>query len=134
MPGCSGSARASSRRVQRPARAQRRNWRATVSGLLNSGGSARQGASDALALHGGFARILATPDYAIGWTRDIVEWFADLTEKGWGAVLEGGTPLLGRIAAGRGLEAGAALPIRSRITAITAAGTKASQRRRVRSL
>jgi len=28
-----------------------------------------------------------------------------LTEKGWGAVLDGGTPLLGRIAAGRGLEA-----------------------------
>ena len=31
-----------------------------------------------------------------------------LTEKGWGAVLDGGTPLLGRIAAGRGLEAVAA--------------------------
>jgi repressor LexA len=28
-----------------------------------------------------------------------------LTEKGWTAVLDGGTPLLGRIAAGRGLEA-----------------------------
>src|SRR4028119_1160307 len=28
-----------------------------------------------------------------------------LTEKGWGAVLDGDTPLLGRIAAGRGLEA-----------------------------
>ena len=28
-----------------------------------------------------------------------------LTEKGWGALLDGGTPLLGRIAAGRGLEA-----------------------------
>jgi repressor LexA len=28
-----------------------------------------------------------------------------LTEKGWGAVVDGGTPLLGRIAAGRGLEA-----------------------------
>jgi repressor LexA len=28
-----------------------------------------------------------------------------LTEKGWGAVLDGETPLLGRIAAGRGLEA-----------------------------
>ena len=28
-----------------------------------------------------------------------------LTGKGWGAVLDGGTPLLGRIAAGRGLEA-----------------------------
>jgi repressor LexA len=28
-----------------------------------------------------------------------------LTEKGWGAVLDGSTPLLGRIAAGRGLEA-----------------------------
>ena len=28
-----------------------------------------------------------------------------LTEKGWEAVLDGGTPLLGRIAAGRGLEA-----------------------------
>ncbi len=28
-----------------------------------------------------------------------------LTEKGWKAVLDGGTPLLGRIAAGRGLEA-----------------------------
>ena len=28
-----------------------------------------------------------------------------LTEKGWGAALDGGTPLLGRIAAGRGLEA-----------------------------
>jgi len=28
-----------------------------------------------------------------------------LTEKGWRAVLDGGTPLLGRIAAGRGLEA-----------------------------
>ena len=28
-----------------------------------------------------------------------------LTEKGWGAVLDGGAPLLGRIAAGRGLEA-----------------------------
>src|SRR5215212_1915732 len=28
-----------------------------------------------------------------------------LTEKGWGAVLDDGTPLLGRIAAGRGLEA-----------------------------
>jgi repressor LexA len=28
-----------------------------------------------------------------------------LTEKGWGAVLNDGTPLLGRIAAGRGLEA-----------------------------
>jgi len=31
-----------------------------------------------------------------------------LTEKGWRAVLDGGTPLLGRIAAGRGLEAVAA--------------------------
>lgn len=31
-----------------------------------------------------------------------------LTEKGWGAVLDGGTSLLGRIAAGRGLEAVAA--------------------------
>jgi repressor LexA len=31
-----------------------------------------------------------------------------LTEKGWKAVLDGGTPLLGRIAAGRGLEAVAA--------------------------
>jgi len=31
-----------------------------------------------------------------------------LTEKGWGIVLDGGTPLLGRIAAGRGLEAVAA--------------------------
>jgi repressor LexA len=31
-----------------------------------------------------------------------------LTEKGWGVVLDGGTPLLGRIAAGRGLEAVAA--------------------------
>ncbi len=31
-----------------------------------------------------------------------------LTEKGWAAVLDGGTPLLGRIAAGRGLEAVAA--------------------------
>jgi repressor LexA len=28
-----------------------------------------------------------------------------LTEKGWGALLDGDTPLLGRIAAGRGLEA-----------------------------
>jgi repressor LexA len=28
-----------------------------------------------------------------------------LTEKGWGAAVDGGTPLLGRIAAGRGLEA-----------------------------
>jgi repressor LexA len=28
-----------------------------------------------------------------------------LTQKGWGAVLDGDTPLLGRIAAGRGLEA-----------------------------
>jgi len=28
-----------------------------------------------------------------------------LTEKGWGVVLDDGTPLLGRIAAGRGLEA-----------------------------
>ena len=31
-----------------------------------------------------------------------------LTEKGWAAALDGGTPLLGRIAAGRGLEAVAA--------------------------
>ena len=38
----------------------------------------------ALAIHGGFARSLAAPDYEIGWDRDTVEWFAGETEKGWG--------------------------------------------------
>jgi len=43
MPGWSGSASARRSLVQRPCLAQRRNWRETVSGLPNPGGSAAQG-------------------------------------------------------------------------------------------
>jgi pimeloyl-ACP methyl ester carboxylesterase len=38
----------------------------------------------ALAIHGGFARTLAAPDYPIGWDRDIVDWFGGQMEEGWG--------------------------------------------------
>jgi DNA-binding SARP family transcriptional activator/pimeloyl-ACP methyl ester carboxylesterase len=39
----------------------------------------------ALAIHGGFARALAAPDYPIGWDRETVEWFGGQMEEGWGA-------------------------------------------------
>ncbi len=38
----------------------------------------------ALAVHGGFARTLAAPDYPIGFDRALVEAFADNLEEGWG--------------------------------------------------